>query len=173
MATPAWTFRSLRNPKHAKGRLEFGLFISQAASKVRIFGNVFTIGEMDGDSRKYASSHVPCSQSRGCLIVDFANRQIKMQLNPTCGWFGLLGKYGCSDQFKFNCAAVATEEYNCLRFSENASTGVITLRWSLTQSRMPIIRPDRTIEGSMVVVPSSTGGKVRYRGNKFPKQELY
>jgi hypothetical protein len=96
-----------------------------------------------------------------------------MQLNPTCGWFGLLGKDGCSDQFKFNCTAVATEEYNCLRFSENASTGVITLRWSLTQSRMPIIRPDRTIGGSMVVVPSSTGGKVRYRGNKFPKQELY
>lgn len=133
------------------------------------------LGAMDGDSRTWASGRVPCSESRGCLTVDFDRKLLTLQLNPTCGWFWPTATpYGCSDPFKFNCGAVwYTEEYNCLSAREDPSTGRISLRWDLTQSRMPIIRPARTIGGKMTITPTSFGGSVVYTGDLFPKQELY
>ena len=110
-------------------------------------------------------------------MIDFDHKTIKAQVNPTCGTFWLSPttfSFGCTDQFRFNCSAFLTENYNCLRIVEDPLSGRLVLRWSLTQSRMPVIRPDRTIEGSLTISPGgSRGGTVAVTGNEFPKQELY
>ncbi len=176
-AVPATLSRTIRNPRRVQGRFEFAWFISQAESDVRVVGNLVLLGHMSGDNRGWASNHVPCNQSRGCVVIDFDHKTIKAQVNPTCGTFWLSPttfSFGCTDQFRFNCSAFLTENYNCLRIVEDPLSGRLVLRWSLTQSRMPVIRPDRTIEGSLTISPGgSRGGTVAVTGNEFPKQELY
>jgi hypothetical protein len=60
-----------------------------------------------------------------------------------------------------------------LRNSEDTTTGKPTLWWDITQSRMPVVRPDRTVFGILEIWPSVAGGKFRYRGDEFPRQEMY
>jgi hypothetical protein len=67
-----------------------------------------------------------------------------------------------------------TSACNCLSLREDKSTGEIKVRWDLTPSLMPIIRPQRTINGALTIRPSGSGAfTFQYEGDQFPRQELY
>jgi hypothetical protein len=54
------------------------------------------------------------------------------------------------------------------------TSGVITLRWDITQSRMPIFRPQNTVNGKLVIHPktSTRAAYLEYWGDGFPSVGL-
>lgn len=55
-------------------------------------------------------------------------------------------------------------------------TGVLSVRWDITQSRLPIIRPDLTVNGHLEIWPNLQAGgnaELDYFGEGFPSEEAY
>jgi hypothetical protein len=99
--------------------------------------------------------------------------------------------YGCSEQYPIVTAVPGgwycdiyvgcqwvpkiTDKYNLFKLSESSS-GVITMVWDFTQSRIPILRPSRTVNGGMVITPSRCcvwAATVKYTRDGFPSDEMY
>ena len=77
------------------------------------------------------------------------------------------------------CQRVPTDDrYNLFQLSESAS-GRLSLKWDITQSRIFIIRPDFTVNGSLIINPAISSGprhrgaQLIYKGDGFPSEELY
>jgi|GEM_PF-283781 len=63
--------------------------------------------------------------------------------------------------------------YNLVRVSECYSTGKISVTWDMTQSRLPIFRLSRRVNGFLLLTPSTTGtsARVAHVGDGFPSEE--
>jgi RHS repeat-associated protein len=183
--TPPWVGKAIPrsntfafpNRTRMRGRLELGLFI---ADKYQYLG-VRTYG----DDRDFSPpAYTDCFRSRGCIKVDFSNNVVRVRVNPTCADFpnpfGGWMLFGCEDAFKTTddplCVLWGDGKCNFVAVRENATTGVIDIRWSITQSKLPIVRPINTVEGRMVVYPSAVARQPRlvdYWGEGFPHEEMY
>ena len=70
------------------------------------------------------------------------------------------------------------EKYNLVRAHED-SNGRLRIVWDVTQSRVPIFRPDLTVNGSLSIFPGMVGGRrifppfLIFHGDGFPSEELY
>lgn len=108
-------------------------------------------------------------------------------MNATCADFGPLyvsgfylgyHGYGCNSAFPGRdfsaCGKGWDDRCNLLSVWES-SKGIVNISWDITQSRLPIIRPDMTVNGSMHIYPpaKNRGAKVQYYGEGFPSEEMY
>ena len=171
-AKPATKFVSLTNRTLRKGKLKLALFIRRATSTV-LAGGVIPVGIMDGDARPWSPSPtVDCIRARGCLTVDFDYGYAKLTVNPTCGEFPLFF-YGCSSAYRISSVGSPwTDQYNYMRLWQGAD-GKLTLKWDLTQSKMPIIRPSLTVNGKLEIWPGKAKSRYVYQADMFPSQEMY
>jgi hypothetical protein len=119
-----------------------------------------------GDDRPGPSwstgSSVNCVDARGCVKVDLSSRAISVRVNPTCAQSNVRrspgpavwGDVKCTSAFGFTSNGCSLDRCNIVSVFERAG-GVITLRWDVTQSHMPIFRTANTVNGKMVIHPGS------------------
>jgi RHS repeat-associated protein len=159
---------------------------------------------LHGDGRQFTSSYLgklfpDCNKSRVCVTIDFPRKEIRMRVHKSCGdwgvefndnqqaWFG----YGCDEAYPMLetkplvkecasargytvCVTKPSERVNLVQVREKAD-GTITLSMDITQSRVPIIRPDLTVNSFLVLLPktSTRGPRIGFGGEGFPSEELY
>ncbi|HET9346554.1 MAG TPA: RHS repeat-associated core domain-containing protein, partial [Candidatus Limnocylindrales bacterium] len=175
---------SIRNYGKYRGSLLLSLFIRAKYNYADYPGGQ---ARMYGDNRSWGPD---CKRSRGCISINFTNKTITARVNNTCGdfnlgpssWFG----YGCSSAFSivpklpwvclgYHNICGYNQKVNVISVSE-ASSGVITIAWDITQSRLPILRPGLTVNGKMIIRPRRCcvySPSVEYYGEGFPSEELY
>lgn len=72
----------------------------------------------------------------------------------------------------YGCTQVPNNKYNLVQVTESSS-GAITVVYDVTQSKLPVFRPNRTVNGWVVVSPTTSGPVVIHKGDGFPSEELY
>jgi hypothetical protein len=184
--TDAFRTFAIENNARLHGILKLSLFIK------RQFNEVFP-ARLYGDNRGFSSWNPDCSRSRACITINFDQRTVSVRVHNSCGdwWFptGWWG-YGCTPQFpivtsplthlacgKGYCVTVTDDDYNLVKVRELAN-GRLSIWWDITQSRLPIFRPDRTVNGSLAIVPrlvlsGRPAARIYYHGDGFPSEEMY
>ena len=187
------SFRTFPIANHARlhGKLILSLFINRLYNYAP-----FDWGpaRLYGDNRVFASWSPDCSRSRACITINFDLKAVSVRVHDSCSdWFSPVGwwGYGCNAQFpivtspltqticggRSGCVTSPTDMYNLVKVSE-LTNGRLSILWDITQSRLPIIRPDLTVNGSLAIVPSLVpigrpSARIYYHGDGFPSEEMY
>jgi RHS repeat-associated protein len=172
---------NFNNFGHLRGKLVLALFIQK---RYNLAPNE-DLGpfRLYGDDRGYSDWAPPCGRSRACITINFDVGQIYARVHNSCGDVrypfeedAIYIGYGCSPQFPIVNTAFwqSNDEYNLLKVSNTSDR--LALTWDFTQSRIWIIRPDFTVNGSMSIsyalqIPEVPG--IKYHGDGFPSEELY
>ena len=153
---------------------------------------------LHGDNRPFTRYGRPdCSRSRFCITINFSSKTVKVRVHQSCGDWWLpwpLGPFpagwaghGCDSQFPvvtaprsqttctiYGCVTGPNNDYNLVKVSESPS-GRIRITYDVTQSRLHIIRPDRTVNGYILLLPrtSTTSARIAHGGDGFPSEEMY
>jgi RHS repeat-associated protein len=170
------------NRKHLKGRIEVGLFIAAKYNIAPIpLAGTWRLWGDDRPGPAWSAGSVKCAEARGCVKVNFSTSTIVARVNPTCGQKNtrpqggyVWGALQCRDAFSIGSSRCADDRCNIVTRSESLK-GVLTVRWDITQSLLPIFRPQMTVNGRMIVYPptSSHGAYVDMWGEGFPSEEWF
>ena len=177
----------IQNRGRFRGQLVLSNFIAAASNNVVGWPN-FGLLKLYGDNRGYAAWIPSATRSRFLLKIRFSGLTASAEVHETCGEL-VPGLPGCTNAFpvvttapmaqvcvRGICAWGIDQRHNLITITESAN-GTINVRWSVTQSMLPVIRPDFTVEGWMKILPGSLFWddlpRIEYHGEGFPSEELY
>jgi RHS repeat-associated protein len=144
---------SLRNPTHLRGKFEIHLFIS---TKWSVVGPWW----LKGDWRTY-NNNIGCLHSRACMVLDFDNNVVRVDVRPTCERYrNDDNRYTCDSAKGINVVGFFS---NAVHFTET-SGGVVYLGWSLVPSMGPPLAP---IDGFVRITPPGAYSISRFGRTKL------
>lgn len=152
------------------GEVRIALFIAAKET-----GLQFPKGRGRGDGRGFDPNASP-NRSRVLFDFDFADDEVKVRSNPSCGSEGqLLTKAGCHDAKPIQTDDSGGKTHSQVKVDERED-GAINISYETSNSAMhgSLSRSTPQIDGDITLKPHGDGSfEIHHRGDGYPSREAY